>query len=274
MDNLNQTSGQTLDQTLAQNPNEVITAETEEPVLDKDLLDILGDDPTCTVIYGPDIHKELARRLQHVTTLGHLPKKLEKNYSSVILYLQMLNPEIKAALPESLANRDKAIETKQKLLASAISCIASASSQVLGSQDKNTELLKKIMDANQLLCDIQHSDSITRRMFSTSVLKKYVKTQILNTKIDKFLFGENLPEILKTAKAVSKSGVEIKNNPNRNRKPQPSTSKASNLNSKAPAAPIRKPPPATTQKTRQPPTQQSQHARSYKTSSKTSRHHR
>uniref|UniRef100_A0A2A4JRT3 Uncharacterized protein n=1 Tax=Heliothis virescens TaxID=7102 RepID=A0A2A4JRT3_HELVI len=136
MDNLNQTSGETLDQTLAQNPNEVITAETEEPALDKDLLDILGDDPTCTVIYGPDIHKELASRLQHITTCGltkETRKELQQRYplpaNATLLGAPAINPEIKAALPESLANRDKAIETKQKLLASAISCIASASSQ-------------------------------------------------------------------------------------------------------------------------------------------------
>ncbi|XP_026745853.1 uncharacterized protein LOC113507189 [Trichoplusia ni] len=158
--------------------NEVITTETEEHLLDKEILDILGDDPTCTAIYGLDIHKELASRLQHVSTSGltkETRKELQQRYplpaNATLLGGPAINPEIKAALPETLANRDKAIETKQKLLASAISCIASASSQILDSQDKNTELLKKLMDANKLLCDIQHSDSITRRMFSTSVLK-------------------------------------------------------------------------------------------------------
>lgn len=254
---------------------------TEE--IDSDILEILGDDPTISTQYGPEIHKELASRLQHITTAGLTKenrKELTQKYllpsNGTLLGAPTLNPEIKAALPESLVNRDKALETKQKLLGSAVACIASAMSQLINSEDKNNDLLKKLMDANRILCDVQHSDSVTRRMFSMSVLKKDIKSQVQNTKIDKFLFGENLPDTLKTAKAVSKSSAEIKvlGNANAN-KSKPSTSKPGHLNTKVPVAAARKPP-VTTQKTRQPAYHQNQPAKSFKMSSHPPRptHHR
>lgn len=233
-----------------QNPDKTTNKE-----LDKDILELLGVDPSSTVQYGEEIHKELATRLQHITVNGltkEARKELSQKYllpsNGILLGAPAINLEIKAALPETLIARDKAIEAKQKLLASAISCIASATSSLLEPNNQNKELLKKLIDANKLLCDIQHSDSVTRRMFSSSVLKKDVKSQITNSKIDKYLFGENLADTLKTAKAVSKSSAEIKNTTVRKDKrpqPQPSTSKSSNLNSKVQVAPTRRPPVST-----------------------------
>lgn len=262
---------------LDQISNDIVNKEGENTELDKDILEVLGDDPSSSTQYGEEIHKELATRLQHITTTGltkEARKELQQKYllpsNAILLGAPAMNPEIKAALPETLANRDKAIETKQKLLASAISCVASATSYLLDPQNQNKELLKKLMDANRMLCDLQHSDSVTRRMFSTSVLKKDVKSQILNSKIDKLLFSESLPDTLKTAKAVSKSSAEIKSTTQNTRKdvkrPQPSTSKTGNLNVRAQVAQNQRPP-VTARKTQQPASHQSRPAGPSRTSS-------
>ncbi|RVE41292.1 hypothetical protein evm_014058 [Chilo suppressalis] len=91
---------------------------SDEPYLDTDILDILGDDPSSCVKYGPDIRKELACRLQHVATEGlskECRKELVNKYlipaNCVHIDAPKINPEIKAAIPENFVKRDKGIES-------------------------------------------------------------------------------------------------------------------------------------------------------------------
>lgn len=95
------------------------------------------------------------------------------------------------------------------------------------------------MDAGRLLCDLQYADSITRRNFVFYSVKKEFKDQLLTTKIDKFLFRENLAETLKTAKAVSKSAADLKEDTHSSTKIQKKSTKPlapRDLNSKAPVS--------------------------------------
>lgn len=232
--------------------------------LDQDTMIILGEDPSTSVKYGPDLHKEITKRLQHIATEG-LDKDCRK--ALVAKYLvpsncryiaaPALNAELKAAIPEAASKRDKAIVVKQDQMASAISCLG----QVITTQLilKNNELLPKLMDATRILCDIQHYDSITRRNFILSALKRDMKDALGGTKIGEFLFGDNLSETIKSAKAVTKSGTELKpdtvNKGHRPNNPMPQR----RLNRRAPApAPPRRPLAATPRShapaaTRQPP---------------------
>lgn len=221
--------------------------ESNEGVLGDDILEILGIDPTATTEYGNEVHKEIATRFNHVATAG-LTKDVRKELCEKYLIpsnctrisAPLLNIEIKAAFNEPLLKRDQAIEARQKELASAISCLAQVATDQLTSKNTNHELLKKVMDAGRLLCDIQHSQSVTRRNFAVFSLKKEMKEHLGNTTIDKYLFGENLPDALKTAKAVSKSGTELKQEEKPLKKTRPATTSlkprvTKNLNWRTPA---------------------------------------
>ncbi|XP_059059445.1 uncharacterized protein LOC131852736 [Achroia grisella] len=167
--------------------------------------------------YGRDIHKELANRLQHIATDG-LTKETRRELCSKYLIpanstkfaAPLVNAEIKAALSEITIKRDKGIESRQKQLASAISGLAGVLNQELNSKDRDSSRLKTLMDVTRILCDIQHAESVTRRYLAMSTIKKDLREHLTNTKIDKYLFGENLSETLKTAKTVSKSGSDLK----------------------------------------------------------------
>lgn len=221
--------------------------------LDDAVLQILGDDPSSTVEYGNEVHKEVANRLEHLATAG-LSKELRKELCEKYIVpsnctrigAPQLNAEIKAALNETLVKRDKAIEARQKQIASAISCVAQIATDQLLSKDTNHDILKKAMDAGRLLADIQYAESTTRRNFAAYSLKKDMKEHLFNTKIDKYLFGESLPDALKTAKAVSKSGIELKVDTQKKSRPTTTSSKpaAKNLNwkSQAPARRQQEPP--------------------------------
>ncbi|XP_049878842.1 uncharacterized protein LOC126375798 [Pectinophora gossypiella] len=240
------------------------TTEIPEQVLDSELLEILGEDPIDKSEYGEEIHKELASRLEHIATKGlnkDIRKELLEKYlvprNCTYIAAPQLNPEIKAALPDLTLKRDKGIEARQKQLSSAITCIGRVITSQMLSKDKNNELLKQLMDAIRIMCDVQHADSAKRRYFAFSSLKKDINDQLIHSKIDKFLFGENLAETLRAAKAVTKSGAELKvvtNNStktsNKPTQPQPSTSR--NLNWKAPPPARRQQQGTWTQRNRQP----------------------
>ncbi|XP_049880090.1 uncharacterized protein LOC126382123 [Pectinophora gossypiella] len=222
----------------------------EPTALDEDILEILGEDPFTEIKYASDIRTELASRLKHTAQEGlkkddrkSLLAKYPVPANCLHISAPQVNPEIKAALPESAQKRDKGIEAKQKQMACAISCLSDVINTQINSKDKNNEMLQKLMDLSRILCDIQHGDSATRRNFILSVLKKDMKEHLSNTKIDTFLFGENLLETIKSAKAVTKSGVELKLDVAgaKNTAKRTNTSAPKSLNRKAPAS-ARRPP--------------------------------
>ncbi|XP_073951824.1 uncharacterized protein [Choristoneura fumiferana] len=229
----------------------VASTSTVQVDLDDDVLKILGDEPSSAMKYGEDIRTEIATRLAHVATEG-IPKETRRDIiakylvpaNCVHIGAPKLNPEIKAAISENFIKRDKGIESKQKEMASAISCLGEIITSQLNLKEKNNDLLQKLIDLSRILCDLQYADSVTRRNFILFTLKKDLKDHLVNTKIDAWLFGENLTETIKTAKTVNKSGVDIKAvapKPvaTQNRRPRSAVSRP--LNRRGPAS--RRPPP-------------------------------
>lgn len=217
-------AGPSNDNILAPTANLVdeVTAATIEPEsatqdLDEIALQILGADPTNVTVYGKEIQKDLAIRFEHCATKGltkETRKELKEKYltpsNCVLIEPPILNDEIKAALNDVVAKRDKAIEAKQRQLTTAISCLGEAISLLLAKQDKDQALLKLLMDTSRIVCDCQHSDSMTRRNFILFQLKKDMKAQLEKTNIDKFLFGEKLTDTIKSAKAIQKSSTDLR----------------------------------------------------------------
>ncbi|KAL0850726.1 hypothetical protein ABMA28_006668 [Loxostege sticticalis] len=219
----------------------------EESRLDDDILEILGDDPTTTVEYGKNIRQELAARFNHIATNGmnkENRKELCEKYlipeNCKLIGAPALNAEVKAALNETTLKRDKLIESRQKRIAAAISCLGEALSHALESKNKDNAQIKRLMDAARLICDSQHNDSISRRNLAVYSLKKEMKEPLLNTKIDTSLFGEHLTDSLKVAKAVTKSSSELKSQ----FKPPPSKNWKAPVAGRRPPATTRRAPPA------------------------------
>ncbi|KOB65265.1 Uncharacterized protein OBRU01_22989 [Operophtera brumata] len=249
-----------------------------DDTLDSLLLEILGNDPSAIIEHGPDIHKDLASRFQHIAANGLETSQRKELFAKYLIpsnctriAAPVLNAEIKAALPENMVKRDKGLEMKQKQLATAISCLASVMTELFTCRQVNQGLLQKLMDTNRMLCDMQHTDSMTRRNFAMFSVKREMKEHLTNTKIDKSLFGDNLSEALRTAKAVSKSGTDLKFHQRNFKKPatptkfKPQPGKNLNWKALAPARRLQGPPPAT--RNREPAFRRNQHATSSRRSS-------
>ncbi|XP_047029489.1 formin-E-like [Helicoverpa zea] len=189
------------------------------PQINDEIMQLLGEDPSQKRVYGNDIQPDLAVRLQHVATSGlskEARKELLDKYlvpaNCTLIDAPLLNPEVKVAIPETVHKRDKGIENKQKQIASAITCIAQALTLLISSEQtaSSTELIRLLMDAQKILCDSQNSDSLVRRNFILFVMKKELKDQLQATKIDNFLFSAQLADTLKAAKAINKTGGDMK----------------------------------------------------------------
>lgn len=203
-------------------PEDTVPADppTETQYYNEELMRLLGEDPSQKKVYGKEIHPDLATRLQHMATVGlskEARKELMDKYlppvNSVLIDAPNLNAEVKAAVSEAVYKRDKGIELQQKQTASAISCIAEALTILFSSEQTNTEVVKFLIDAQKLLCDSQHANSVVRRNFVLHNIKKELKDQLQSTKIDNFLFSESLAETIRTAKAISKTGADMKPTP-------------------------------------------------------------
>lgn len=196
------------------------TPEKTETDLDEETLLLLGDAPKPEEILGPNIHKDVALRWQEVVAKG-LPKeakeKLLKEYTIPgncdLLVPPILNPEVKVALPDTLIKRDAVLMEKQKQMSIALAALAQATQLILN-KEPYPKILKAVSDASRILCDSHFNDTKTRRGFVISATNTELKDTLLETKRDKYLFGDNVSDKLKSAKTIQKSGADLKQNKN------------------------------------------------------------
>ncbi|CAG9137922.1 unnamed protein product [Plutella xylostella] len=77
-----------------------------------------------------------------------------------------------------------------------------------------------------MICNFHYRESQSRRYSIINTLNKQTRDTVKNTKIDEYLFGSELADHLKSLKAISRSGYELKqtrNLPPRARQPVAST---------------------------------------------------
>lgn len=171
------------------------------------ILELLGDDPTISTTYGTEIHKDLAVRLEHTATHG-LSREARKEFSDTYLLpsncklidAPALNAEMKAAISEMTAKRDKSIEFRQKQNATAISGLSQAINKMFSYKEADPTIIKMLMDAVRILCDLQHHDSTVRRSFILTSVKKDMKDQLQNTNLTRCYLAKILMKRLRQRK--------------------------------------------------------------------------
>lgn len=196
------------------------TKETTEEVshLDDNILTLLGDAPKEPSPLGPDIHTDIATRLQEVLQNGlkkELKQKIIEDYpvpaNCLWFKAPILNPEVKAAIADLLEKKDASLAARQGQVGVALSALARAMDMlVVDKSDSKQDLIKHISDACRVLCDTHCIDTKLRRNFLLSTLNNKIKDTLKESKRDKYLFGEDLAEKLKATKAITKSSQDLK----------------------------------------------------------------
>jgi hypothetical protein len=189
--------------------------------LDRDFLEMLGEE-TSVKLTGDPLHKDIASRWAHTATNG---LSAEQQKSLRIKYLvpsncealgaPKLNPEIGACLPPNSIKKDEYKQALQDSLGSGITALGNAMTILIhqGSKMQNEaskKCIESLADAGKILCDTQYMISTSRRACITPALNFSVKSVADNSKIDSFLYGSGLPEAIKSAKIIEKTGKDIK----------------------------------------------------------------
>ncbi|XP_063366035.1 uncharacterized protein LOC134657909 [Cydia amplana] len=186
--------------------------------LDPVILDLLGEDPSTKKIYGASLHKDIAPRWAHILTNGltkesqaDLIKQYRLPENCTNLSSPKLNPEIKAALSELNIKQDQYSQGKQNQIGSGLAALGQALNWVVTAKDiVPPDIVKALIDAGRLICDNHYRESLSRRYAILNTLNRNIRDTVKDTKIDENLFGSNLSDHLKSSKAITKTGSEMK----------------------------------------------------------------
>ncbi|XP_047999630.1 uncharacterized protein C6orf132-like [Leguminivora glycinivorella] len=189
-----------------------------EVSLDPAILDLLGEDPSTKKTYGASLHKDIAPRWAHILVNGltkesqaDLIKQYPPPENCTSLSSPKLNPEIKAALSELSVKQDQYSQGKQTQLGSGLAALGHALNWAVQSKDIiPPDIVKYLIDAGRLICDNHYRESLSRRYAVLNTLNKNIRDTVKDTKIDENLFGSNLSDHLKSSKAITKTGSEMK----------------------------------------------------------------
>ncbi|KAJ3661752.1 hypothetical protein Zmor_006137 [Zophobas morio] len=117
-----------------------------------------------------------------------------------------LNPEVKASITKGTSERDARLVNVKQRICAAVSALGSALRIPLSDTTANgTQLIQLTSDAARLMTYIHHEQSQTRRSMPKGVLNKETAETLTESTVDGWLFGTDLTERIKAAKALEKS---------------------------------------------------------------------
>lgn len=202
--------------------------------IDKELLDLLGEDPSVGKEGNP-ILDDLASRWKTILSKGlsketkvELMKKYPTPKNCQATKAPALNQHIKAAMKGVYVKKDNFQVLAQNQLGAGLNAFGQAFTEILKQQDEKTErgeqrsqeekdLILALADAGKILTDLHHSMSLSRRYFVASGLNPIVKTVADGSAVEETLFGEKFSEQLKSAKSTE-TAVKSLIKPNQNKK--------------------------------------------------------
>ncbi|KAL0114898.1 hypothetical protein PUN28_010435 [Cardiocondyla obscurior] len=183
------------------------------------VLKALGIDPNDTKFKMIKYHPEMKNTWQKWKNEG-LPDKNKKEILELYnrkadLYVEApkLNLEIIPLFSEIAKKRDQHFVDTQNCVGTAITSLGTAVSMILDPPEEGIDedtLTNYISHAGQILTDVFHQQSITRKSFITPQLNKNVKLVVENIFSDEWLYGDDLKEKVKDVKEIEKACANIK----------------------------------------------------------------
>lgn len=171
------------------------------------------------VNWAPDVNPDLVVRLEEILVKGipddflkELLKKFPPPKNCALLVAPKLNDLIKTVMPESVVMRDDKITMRQNKIAAALSAVSKVVTDIV--MNKNVSDLKStvdtLLDVGKLVADLYHDESVIRRHLIMANVDKSMTSTLNAATIDEFLFGKNLEETVKSAKALETAGKDLR----------------------------------------------------------------
>ncbi|KAJ8940763.1 hypothetical protein NQ317_011138, partial [Molorchus minor] len=213
-------------------------AVVELPPLNNEVLNILGDDTSKAKHLGGKVFLYLDYTGIFVPAWC---KKYPPATNCPRIAPPRIKPRNKSAVSDSTIRRDKRLTEFQDQIGATLSALGKALTVLLGEERKgsNLHLIELISDVGRIMADLHHTQSESRRVLVGQSLNKNFKDTLVDTSLDGWLFGDNLGDRVKTAKALERSGQDLKI-------PQPKQKQVAlrtnqTLNSKSPSRQYKKP---------------------------------
>ncbi|XP_039306068.1 uncharacterized protein LOC120357976 [Solenopsis invicta] len=193
-------------------PNDIST-------VPKEMLDILGEDPSSTKEITVDFHPELKIRWEKWLREGFPDddkKPILEKYprkGELLVEAPKVNLEIVPVMTDIAKKRDGHFIDTQNTVGSALSALGATISMILNEPEDGIDsetLITYLCDAGKLMTDVFHKHSVARRSFITPLLSKSVKPTIDATKPNEWLYGTKFAEQVKEAKTIEKACTNIK----------------------------------------------------------------
>ncbi|XP_058800139.1 uncharacterized protein LOC131669343 [Phymastichus coffea] len=207
---------------------------------DNNWLEVLGDDPTASLTTEVKIDPELLKRWDYFCKNGIKKDVMEAilaKYAPVPEFTPpALNPQISVTMKDFAITRDKHMKEIQRLASTALVMIGSVITLIHEGQQAEEGLdiasvTKPLVEAGKIIALIFYKQSVSRKAFIEPGLSKETISVLKETKVDEFLYGKELTEKLKEAKAMVKMAETLKPS-----QPKPLSQARQNLNQKAPFA--------------------------------------
>ncbi|XP_039308899.1 uncharacterized protein LOC105202905 [Solenopsis invicta] len=191
----------------------------EKENISEEMSKMLGEDQDAKKLIEVKFHSELQLRWQKWMRDG-LPEGNKKailemypRKGDLFSEAPKINLEILPALTEIATKRDQHFAETQNCVGSAIAALAAAVSMLLEGPEEGIDqekFTKYLCDVGQLLTEVYHQQSLSRKAFITPLMNKAVKPTLEAAKSDQWLYGEKFGEQVKEAKSLEKACANIK----------------------------------------------------------------
>ncbi|XP_066587653.1 uncharacterized protein [Prorops nasuta] len=181
-----------------------------EKPLEEEIIKALGEDPTRVDSEKVTLHTTILKRWLHWHANGLTKEEKEelvKRYPCMEGFeVPALNPELASKLQESTLKRDEHMMERQKIASSALTIIGSLMSEITHETDglDKAVVVEKLNDTAKLLNQLMVEQINTRKAIVLPGIDKKYKSLLESAVTDKYLFGKDLTERIKTANVIEK----------------------------------------------------------------------
>jgi len=180
--------------------------------------ELLGRRLTSEKVFAPAVPNDLAVRWNEIAQLGLPPPDLLDLITKYPVIdncrrfvLPQLDPELVEILPDREKLRDQRLFLKQERAAAALTALSQPLvSLIKANRRADFGTIAALSDVARLIADMYHQENNIRRVMAESRLGKLRDKLLKDCPSDEFLFGKNLLEVLKAAKAVSQSVADLR----------------------------------------------------------------
>lgn len=181
-------------------------------------MDLLGLDKSKSPQLTEAIHASVARRWEKLLKSGmeteiiaELIKKYPPMANCRLVAAPQLNKQVCAVLSEQHKNRDIRLADLQNQLGASMCALGRALSLLLNEgEEKNLPMIELLSDAGRLLANVHFEESQSRRNLVLTGVNRQFRETLNSVPVDGWLFGEDLEDRMKEAKALDKSSLDLK----------------------------------------------------------------